>query len=128
MFGAVRAQMAGQFLIESLLMSGMAVCLALLLAAVSLPWFNLLTGKTLVVDTGTTLFAIGAVVVIVVVVGCVSGSYPAFYLSGAGAHRDPQGNARNGFRHRRFSQDTGRQPVRHFDCPDHLYRDRVQPA
>ena len=81
-FGAVRAQMARQFLIESLLMSGLAVCLALLLAAVSLPWFNLLTGKSLAVDPGTTFFALGAVVVIGVVVGCVSGSYPAFYLSG----------------------------------------------
>ncbi|MDE2895623.1 MAG: ABC transporter permease, partial [Chloroflexota bacterium] len=51
-------------------------------AAVSLPWFNLLTGKSLAVDPGTTLFALGAVVVIGGVVGCVSGSYPAFYLSG----------------------------------------------
>ena len=81
-FGAVRTQMARQFLVESLLMSALAVCLALLLAAVCLPWFSLLTGKTLVVDTGTTLFALGAVVVIGVVVGCISGSYPAFYLSG----------------------------------------------
>ena len=81
-FGAVRIQMARQFLVESLLMSGMAVCLALLLAWISLPWFNLLTGKTMFLDSGTVLFALGAAVAIGVVVGCVSGSYPAFYLSG----------------------------------------------
>ncbi len=81
-FGAVRTQMIRQFLLESLLMSGMAVCLALLLAWVSLPWFNLLTGKTMSLDAGTTWFALGAVVMIGAVTGCVSGSYPALYLSG----------------------------------------------
>ena len=81
-FGAARTQMIRQFLIESLLMSGMAVCLALVLAWVSLPWFNLLTGKTMSLDAGTTGFALAAVVVIGALVGFASGSYPALYLSG----------------------------------------------
>ncbi len=81
-FGAARTQMIRQFLLESLIMSGMAVCLALILAWVSLPWFNLLTGKAMSLDAGTVGFALAAVVAIGGVVGFASGSYPALYLSG----------------------------------------------
>lgn len=81
-FGAARTQMIRQFLLESLIMSAMAVCLALILAWVSLPWFNLLTGKTMSLDAGTMGFALAAVVAIGGAVGVASGSYPALYLSG----------------------------------------------
>ncbi len=81
-FGAARGQVARQFLVESLTMTGLAVCLALIIAAIALPWFNMLTGKAMGLDTGTTWFAVGASVLIGLLIGCVSGSYPALYLSG----------------------------------------------
>ena len=81
-FGAARGQVIRQFISESMIMTGLAVCVALLLALLSLPWFNLLTGKSLSLDADTTWFALGAVVAIGAVVGFVSGSYPALYLSG----------------------------------------------
>ena len=71
-----------QFISESMIMSGLAVCLALVLAMVSLPWFNLLTGKSMSLDGDTIWFALGAVVVIGIAVGFAAGSYPALYLSG----------------------------------------------
>ncbi len=81
-FGAGRGQVMRQFISESMIMSGLAVCVALVLAMVSLPWFNLLTGKSMALDADTIWFALGAVVVIGVVVGFAAGSYPALYLSG----------------------------------------------
>ena len=81
-FGAGRGQVARQFLIESLIMTGLAVCLALVIASLSLPWFNMLTGKAMSLDTGTTGFAAAVALLIGMLIGCVSGSYPALYLSG----------------------------------------------
>ena len=81
-FGAARGQLVRQFISESMIMTGFAVCLALLLAVSSLPWFSLITGKTMSLDADTAWFALGAVLVIGAVVGFVAGSYPAFYLSG----------------------------------------------
>ena len=81
-FGAARGQVIRQFISESMIMTGFAVCLALLLAVSSLPWFNSLAGKTMSLDADTAWFALGAVLVIGAVVGFVAGSYPAFYLSG----------------------------------------------
>ncbi len=80
-FGAARGQVVRQFLSESMIMTGLAVCLALLLAVTSLPWFSLVTGKTLYLDADTAWFALGAVLVIGGAVGFVAGSYPALYLS-----------------------------------------------
>ena len=81
-FGAGRGQVMRQFISESMIMSGLAVCLALVFAVVSLPWFNLLTGKSMALDGDTIWFALGAVVVIGIAVGFAAGSYPALYLSG----------------------------------------------
>ena len=80
-----------QFISESMIMSGLAVCVALVLAIVSLPWFNLLTGKSMALDADTIWFALGAVVVIGVVVGFAAGSYPALLPVGTRADPDPQG-------------------------------------
>lgn len=81
-FGAARGQVIRQFICESMLMTGLAVGIALLLATLSLPWFNLLTGKSMFLDADTAWFVLGAVVVIGAVVGFAAGSYPALYLSG----------------------------------------------
>ena len=81
-FGADRTQVIGQFLSESLIMSGLAVCLALMLAMFSLPWFNMITGKSMSLNSDTVWFVLGSAVVICIVAGCISGSYPALYLSG----------------------------------------------
>ncbi|MXW03883.1 MAG: FtsX-like permease family protein [Gemmatimonadetes bacterium] len=81
-FGAARSQVIRQFISESMLMTGIAVGVALLLALLSLPWFSVITGKTISLDAGTVWFALGAVVAIGAVVGFAAGSYPALYLSG----------------------------------------------
>ncbi len=81
-FGADRGQVMRQFLSESLAMSGLGVCIALLVVVFILPWFSVVSGKSLSLDTDTAWFILGAVAVTGIVVGLISGSYPALYLSG----------------------------------------------
>jgi len=77
--GAFRAHIISQFLGESLFLSAAAFCGALLLAALLLPSFNALTGKSLSLSNGplmavATLFAL--------LTGLAAGVYPALFLSG----------------------------------------------
>jgi putative ABC transport system permease protein len=79
--GSERGQLIGQFMAESVLMTVLAMGLALLLVAVSLPGFNSIAAKDLSL---TRLFSPTLVPVLVVfplVVGVLAGSYPAFFLS-----------------------------------------------
>ena len=79
--GAGRSQLIQQFLGESLLMSALAFCLALALARILLPFLNGLTGKSLTLFSGTSPLLLGYFLGLMVLVGAVAGSYPAFFLS-----------------------------------------------
>jgi len=78
--GAGRHTLIIQYLAESLLLVFVAMLLALLLVVSLLPAFNQITGKTLSIEIDTRL--ITTLLGIVLVTGCLAGSYPAFYLSG----------------------------------------------
>ena len=79
--GSLRKQLIKQFLTESVLISFLALVLALILSILALPFFNGIADKQMSLPydnlvfwsmiTGFTLFT-----------GIISGSYPAFYLSG----------------------------------------------
>lgn len=78
--GAVRTQLIQQFLGESIIISVIALVVALGLVVLFLPTVNELTGKQLQVDlTNPVIF--GAVFCITVVTGLLAGLYPAFILS-----------------------------------------------
>ena len=79
--GARRGALIGQFLGESMLMSGIALVLALALVSLLLPAFNTLTGKALTMDLLANTGFLFGVIGVAVFVGVVSGSYPAFVLS-----------------------------------------------
>ncbi|HEV2482446.1 MAG TPA: ABC transporter permease [Puia sp.] len=79
--GSTRGNLIIQFLTESLLLTLAAMLLALGFAVLLLPMFNTLSGKEL---HATILFTppfITLLATLVLVVGCLAGSYPAFYLS-----------------------------------------------
>lgn len=81
--GAGRGQVFRQFLIESFLLTLLAVALALLLSALLLPSFNRFSGKEF--ETGI-LFSPTTLVVLLlasVVIAFAAGVYPALILSGA---------------------------------------------
>src|ERR1700754_5181818 len=70
-----------QFLTESVLVTLFATLVALLAAWLVLPRFNKISGKDLVVTGQIISWLLPTLLVIVVVIGCLAGSYPALYLS-----------------------------------------------
>ena len=80
--GASRRQLIGQFLGEAFLLSGIAFLLALALVELALPGFNAFTGKSLALFSSGNRAVLVALLGIGLFTGLLSGSYPAFYLSG----------------------------------------------
>ncbi|MBE63261.1 MAG: hypothetical protein CMB89_12950, partial [Flammeovirgaceae bacterium] len=79
--GAFRGQLIKQFISEAMLISLISTIVALGLTTLMMPYFNELAGKEL---ESAELFSgefLSIIVAIMLVVGLLSGSYPAFYLS-----------------------------------------------
>lgn len=79
--GAIRKQLITQFLGESVLLSMIAFCIALLLVDLSLPAFNYLVDKQMFVSDFLTLKAILGMVGLSFAIGAIAGFYPAFIIS-----------------------------------------------
>ncbi|MBD1392276.1 ABC transporter permease [Mucilaginibacter glaciei] len=79
--GSSRKHLIFQFLSESVLVTLIATIIAVLGAYALLPLFNELAGKELVINSKTLIWLIPVLLSIVIVVGSISGSYPAFFLS-----------------------------------------------
>jgi len=79
--GSLRSQMIGQFLAESMLYSLVAVALAVTLCYFLLPAFNMLSGKELSMINLLDVEFILGVGLMLLMVGLLAGSYPAFYLT-----------------------------------------------
>ncbi|GAB3321043.1 ABC transporter permease [Larkinella ripae] len=78
--GAKRSALAGQFIGEALLLTTVALLVALLLVLLVLPFFNQLTDKTLTLPIGQPIFWL-SLLGLLLVVGFLAGSYPALFLS-----------------------------------------------
>jgi putative ABC transport system permease protein len=78
--GAVRVKLIVQFMGEAMLLTFLAVVTALILIIPALPYFNLLTGKQIVLPYTAPGYwlQIGG---LLLATGFVAGSYPAFFLS-----------------------------------------------
>ena len=79
--GAHRAQLIGQFMGEALILSGVALFFALLLAKLFLPTFNMLTAREMTLFSEQTGSLLITLVAIGLGVGLLSGSYPALMMS-----------------------------------------------
>lgn len=79
--GAGKAALVRQFLGESMVLSMMALVLAIIGVAGALPLFNQLTGKTLALSELIEPPIIGTFVALALLTGLLAGSYPAFYLA-----------------------------------------------
>ncbi|HEY9005789.1 MAG TPA: FtsX-like permease family protein [Ohtaekwangia sp.] len=78
--GSMRKQLISQFLSESFLVVFLSFILAAVIVALSLPWFNTLADKNIVIDWLNPVFWIISVCFIIVT-SLLAGSYPALYLS-----------------------------------------------
>lgn len=79
--GSARSQMIGQFISESVVYSFFAIVIALIACYLLLPYFNTISGKELTLDSLSTLPFLASAIALVIFVGVVAGSYPAFYLT-----------------------------------------------
>jgi len=79
--GAQKNQIIGQFLGESFVYALLSLILGILLAAVSIPLLRNITGQSLHVTQMGQMPILLSLVGTLVLVGFVSGSYPALYLS-----------------------------------------------
>ena len=79
--GSTKGHLIIQFLTESILLSLFSLVLALVIAVLLLPMFNQLAGKSLHPDVLFSGRFLPILILLVLLVGCLAGSYPAFYLS-----------------------------------------------
>lgn len=77
--GAQRRQLIAQFVGEAILVTGIALVLGVLLSVFGLPLFNSLSGKQLVFSWNGFLLIV--VTSLLLIIGLMAGSYPAFVLS-----------------------------------------------
>ena len=78
--GASRKALSFQYMTESMLMVFLSTIMAIAITGFLLPVFNQITGKELDLSITTDFFL--ATLLFTIFTGIISGSYPAFYLSG----------------------------------------------
>jgi putative ABC transport system permease protein len=94
--GAIKSQLKGQFLGESVLLAFIALILAILLIRLFIPVFNSISGKSLSVGT---LFYAGNVIILIgiaLAAGLLAGLYPAFFLTRFDPAKVLKGGAQSG--------------------------------
>ncbi len=79
--GSFKSDLIRQFLIESVVISCIALLLALLFVWLLLPYFNQMAGKHIAFNLVSVPALLPILVLIVLTTGLLAGSYPAFYLS-----------------------------------------------
>jgi len=79
--GSAKSKLVSQFLIESVMLTFLALLFAIGVAYLLLPYFNDLSGKHITIGFFVTWKALIAEITLTSLVGLVAGIYPAFFLS-----------------------------------------------
>jgi putative ABC transport system permease protein len=96
--GSPRKYLIAQFLTESIMVTLAGAVIGLFAARALLPLFNQLSGKELAVTPQILGWLSPVLVAIIIVVGCLAGSYPAFFLSGFNPIDVLKGKLSSGFK------------------------------
>jgi len=96
--GSLRGNLVAQFMMESVLVSFVAMLLAVGLAWLLLPVFNDLSAKRMVIGLFSRPWLAPALLSLALVVGLVAGSYPAFFLSAFRPIAVLKGSVASGFK------------------------------
>lgn len=92
--GAGQSALMKQFMAEAIVLSFIALLLALIFVWQLLPFFNQITNKSLLIDFTAPVFIIG-ILLITIICGLCAGSYPAFFLSSFKPLLALKGNVQN---------------------------------
>jgi len=79
--GSMKSDLVRQFLLESIILTSIATVVALILVHLALPLFNDLANQTLTLSFTEQPLLVPVLILFVLFVGILTGSYPAFYLS-----------------------------------------------
>ncbi|HWB90492.1 MAG TPA: FtsX-like permease family protein, partial [Puia sp.] len=79
--GSIRAQLIGQFMAESMVLTLAGTGIALILVYAALPLFNAITGQQLSPNFSADSWLMPALLLIMAITGLLAGLYPAFVLS-----------------------------------------------
>ena len=79
--GSTYWQLVRQFLSESIMLSFISLIFSIIIIVVVLPYFNEFTNRELGFGNTSYFIALPLIVLMVVIVGIIAGSYPAFILS-----------------------------------------------
>ena len=79
--GSPRKYLIAQFLTESIIVTLISTIIALAAAFALLPMFNLLSGKSLFLNSATLAWLLPVSLALVIVIGFLAGCYPAFFMS-----------------------------------------------
>ncbi|MBN2601937.1 MAG: ABC transporter permease [Candidatus Marinimicrobia bacterium] len=79
--GSNRSQLIGQFLTESIVITFIAILLAMIFTRLLLPAFNTLIQTSLIINYFSNFTIIPLLILTAILVGCLAGLYPALYLA-----------------------------------------------
>ncbi|GAB4046615.1 ABC transporter permease [Spirosoma litoris] len=96
--GSVQQQLIWQFLSESVLVTFMALVVAIGIVALALPSFNQLSGKQFELTALLNGWMLPGILLASLLIGLLAGSYPAFFLSAFRPVSVLKGQIRAGFR------------------------------
>lgn len=96
--GSARRNLIAQFLTESILVTLAGAIIALIIVASVLPAFNDLAGKSIILNAVMLIRLIPALLISVLVIGCLAGLYPAIFLSAFKPVKVLKGTLTTGFK------------------------------
>lgn len=96
--GSTRKFLIGQFLTESVLVTFIAAIIALCVAISVLPVFNDIAAKNIAINGLALLWILPMLLISILVIGCLAGIYPAFFLSAFNPVDVLKGKLANGFK------------------------------
>jgi putative ABC transport system permease protein len=94
--GSSRGLLMTQFLTETVILSFLAMLLAIGITEISLPYINSILDVNLQIGYLSQWYTLPSMILIAVIIGLLAGSYPAFYLSSFNPVRVLKGKATNG--------------------------------
>jgi putative ABC transport system permease protein len=93
--GAQKSGLIFQFITESILLSLIALCFALVIVQLLLPFFNDVTGKSVQLDFTNPILVSGSLI-ITLICGLLAGSYPSLILSRFNPAKVLKGDSQSG--------------------------------
>jgi putative ABC transport system permease protein len=100
--GSSRGMLIAQFLSESFILSFISLIIALIIIKVSLPYFNDLLKASLELRLLASWYTIPALLLFTLIVGFISGSYPALFLSSFTPYEVLKGSGKNSMKNGRL--------------------------